>query len=77
MIKLCLAVILLCAGCATSPITDVKKTLNVDGVVYTLIRPASTNKLGIVNVELYAKPGNENSYYTRSLDGNGMVSIAR
>lgn len=77
MIKLCLAVILLCAGCATSPITDVKKTLNVDGVVYTLVRPASTNTFGVVDVELYTKSGNEKSYYTRSLDGNGMVSIAR
>jgi hypothetical protein len=54
-----------------------KKTKEIDGVKYTLVRNASQESEYISNIELWEKEGDTNRYYTPSLTGNYMVPIMR
>jgi len=54
-----------------------KKTKEIDGVKYTLVRNMSQESEYISNIELWEKEGDTNRYYTPSLTGNYMVPIMR
>jgi len=58
-------------GCAN------KKTINIDGHTYTLVRAGQTNANGINDVELWERKGVTNRYYTPSIDGKSMHSIMK
>lgn len=44
---------------------------------YRLVRPASTNGDGTVNVPLYERRGDSNRYYTPALNGMDWVPLMR
>jgi uncharacterized lipoprotein NlpE involved in copper resistance len=54
-----------------------EKTVTIEGASYKLIRPAHTNDDGTVDISLYQKVGEENKYYTPSLDQKGMYPISK
>ena len=54
-----------------------KKTINIDGHTYTLIRAGQTNANGINDIELWERKGVTNRYYTPSVDGKFMHSIMK
>ena len=66
-----LLIAILITGCSN------KKTINVNGQTYTLIRAGKTNVNGINDLELWERKGVTNRYYTPSLDGKSMHSIMK
>lgn len=66
-----LLIAFLIAGCSY------KKTINVNGQTYTLIRAGKTNVNGINDLELWERKGVTNRYYTPSLDSKSMHSIMK
>jgi hypothetical protein len=58
-------------GCSKQVKTEFKKVNNIN---YFLIRHATTNSSGIVDIELWQKEGTDQKY-TPSLTGNDMVRI--
>lgn len=54
-----------------------KKTINVNGQTYTLIRVGKINANGINDLELWQLKGITNRYYTPSLDGKDMYLIMK
>lgn len=55
--------------------TPSKKTIVVEGVSYTLTRPAYTNSDGVVGLDLYEKEGDTDHVYTLSVDKNYMIAF--
>lgn len=73
---LILFVIVGCSQPNKSPTTS-KRSVVVNGSKYIFVKGATTNKNGVVDVELWEKEGITNKYYTPSLDGNFMNPILR
>ena len=63
--------IIVLVGCTSN------KVLTIDGAKYTLVRHSHTNSNGIVDAALYEKEGVSDKYYTPSITGTYMITLAK
>ena len=82
--KSILALILTCyilTGCTshinTNETSVHKKTITIDGTLYTLVRNASTNSNGYIDVELWENSARTNRYFMLSIDKKYMIAIPK